>query len=183
VERFYEDRSSLFVRAYDAFLDPPPPQIVGDVEFYQQLAGEAAAPTLELACGTGRIAVALAERGIEITGIDIAEGISNSQLQIELLITAGALVGDLSCFLQQQSRKLRVASLSLAGELQQQVHALLIVRQAGDHTSGIFNGLAVRFLCELQQFHLPQNRISGVPFEMIGGDGTGQVRVTLFDRR
>lgn len=74
MERFYEDRSSLFVRAYDAFLDPPPPQIVGDVEFYQQLAGEAAAPTLELACGTGRIAVALAERGIEITGIDIAEG-------------------------------------------------------------------------------------------------------------
>jgi SAM-dependent methyltransferase len=74
VERFYEGSSSLFVRAYDAFHHQPPPQIIGDVAFYQQLAREAAGPALELACGTGRIAIALAERGIEITGIDVSEG-------------------------------------------------------------------------------------------------------------
>ena len=74
MERFYEGSSSLFVRAYDAFHHQPPPPIVGDVGFYQTLASEAVSPVLELACGTGRIAVALAERGIEITGVDISEG-------------------------------------------------------------------------------------------------------------
>jgi predicted TPR repeat methyltransferase len=74
VERFYGDSSSLFVRAYDALHHQPPPPIVGDVAFYRRLAHEAAAPVLELACGTGRIAVALAESGIDITGIDVSDG-------------------------------------------------------------------------------------------------------------
>jgi SAM-dependent methyltransferase len=74
VERFYEDSSSLFVRAYDVFYCQPSPPIVGDVEFYRELAKEAASPVLELACGTGRIAVPLAEQGIEITGVEISEG-------------------------------------------------------------------------------------------------------------
>jgi SAM-dependent methyltransferase len=45
----------------------------GEVDFYLELAREAQArglPTLELACGTGRIAVPLAREGIPITGID-----------------------------------------------------------------------------------------------------------------
>jgi ubiquinone/menaquinone biosynthesis C-methylase UbiE len=53
VERFNEDANSLFVRAYDAFY-------VGGA--------------LELACGTGRIALALANIGLEVTGVDISEG-------------------------------------------------------------------------------------------------------------
>jgi SAM-dependent methyltransferase len=74
VERFYLDRTSLFVRAYDAFHHHPPAPIAGDVAFYRQLAHEAAGPTLELACGTGRIAVALAEAGIDIVGVDVSDG-------------------------------------------------------------------------------------------------------------
>jgi ubiquinone/menaquinone biosynthesis C-methylase UbiE len=74
VGRFYESSSSLFVRAYDAFYNQPPPPITGDVAFYRQLAHECAAPVLELACGTGRIAVALAEAGIDVTGVDVSEG-------------------------------------------------------------------------------------------------------------
>ena len=73
-ERFYDDRASLFVRAYDAFFHRPPPPIAGDIAFYRRLAHEAAGPVLELACGTGRVAVALAGDGIDITGIDISEG-------------------------------------------------------------------------------------------------------------
>jgi SAM-dependent methyltransferase len=73
-ERFYEHWPSLFVRAYDALLHPPPPPIAGDVAFYRRLAHETAGPVLELACGTGRIAVALAADGIDITGVDISEG-------------------------------------------------------------------------------------------------------------
>jgi SAM-dependent methyltransferase len=73
VERFYEGSSSLFVRAYDALYHQPPPPILGDVAFYRQLARETARPVLELACGTGRVAVALAEDGIEISGVDLSE--------------------------------------------------------------------------------------------------------------
>jgi SAM-dependent methyltransferase len=74
VERFYADSCSLFVRAYDAFHHQPPSPIVGDVAFYRRLARQAAAPVLELACGTGRIAVALALDGSDVTGLDVSEG-------------------------------------------------------------------------------------------------------------
>lgn len=74
MEQFYEGSSSLFVRAYDAFYRQPPPPIVGDTEFYQRLASETGSPVLELACGTGRIAVTLAENGINTTGVDISAG-------------------------------------------------------------------------------------------------------------
>ena len=74
MDRFYESATSLFVRAYDAFFDHPPPQIAGDVAFYERLAREAGGPVLELACGTGRIALPLAERGLDITGVDASDG-------------------------------------------------------------------------------------------------------------
>lgn len=72
MDRFYEDIDSLFVRAYDAFY-------VGgarwrDVAFYERLAREAGGPVLELGCGTGRIALPLAEKGLSITGVDISDG-------------------------------------------------------------------------------------------------------------
>ena len=74
MDRFYESSASLFVRAYDAFFDHPPPQIAGDVAFYERLARETGGPVLELACGTGRIALPLAERGLDITGVDASDG-------------------------------------------------------------------------------------------------------------
>lgn len=76
MDRFYEDASSLFVRAYDAFYVSGAP-IGGDVAFYARLARETGGGVLELACGTGRLALALAEVGLEITGVDISEGMLN----------------------------------------------------------------------------------------------------------
>ena len=73
MDRCYEDANSLFVRAYDAFYVEGAP-IGGDVAFYAHLARETGGGALELACGTGRIALALAEAGLEITGVDICEG-------------------------------------------------------------------------------------------------------------
>jgi ubiquinone/menaquinone biosynthesis C-methylase UbiE len=72
--RFYEDATSLFVQAYDAFFASDRPQIAGDVEFYARVARETPGQVLELACGTGRIAIALAKAGHEVTGVDISEG-------------------------------------------------------------------------------------------------------------
>ena len=73
MDRFYEDANSLFVRAYDAFYVGGAP-IGGDVAFYERIARETSGGVLELASGTGRIALALAEAGLEITGVDISVG-------------------------------------------------------------------------------------------------------------
>ena len=60
LERFYEGTESLFVRAYDAFYVGGAPPIAGDIAFYDRLAQATGGPVLELGCGTGRIALALA---------------------------------------------------------------------------------------------------------------------------
>jgi ubiquinone/menaquinone biosynthesis C-methylase UbiE len=46
----------------------------GDVEFYLAQARRTGGPVLDVGCGTGRIAVPLAQAGIEVTGIDRAPG-------------------------------------------------------------------------------------------------------------
>ena len=46
---------------------------VEDVAFYRAAAREFGDPVLELGCGTGRIAMALAEAGKRITGLDLSE--------------------------------------------------------------------------------------------------------------
>lgn len=56
---------------YDAIYDT----YAGDhvVAFYADLATQAGGEILELACGTGRIAIPLARRGFSVTGIDVAD--------------------------------------------------------------------------------------------------------------
>ena len=44
-----------------------------DVEFYLDYARQCGSPILELACGTGRVLVHLAEAGFEIYGVDLSE--------------------------------------------------------------------------------------------------------------
>jgi SAM-dependent methyltransferase len=45
-----------------------------DIPFWISQANQYGDPVLELACGTGRITLALASAGFKVTGIDIAEG-------------------------------------------------------------------------------------------------------------
>lgn len=44
-----------------------------DLDLYQALAARAGGPVLELGCGTGRVAIALAEAGYEVLGIETSE--------------------------------------------------------------------------------------------------------------
>ena len=74
VSAFYEGAGSLFVEAYDAFYSDSPPQIAGDVAFYEGLARQTGGPVLEIACGTGHIALALAAAGLDVTGVDHSDG-------------------------------------------------------------------------------------------------------------
>src|SRR6516164_9668674 len=105
--RFYEGANSLFVRAYDAFYAAEPPQIAGDVAFYEQLARETGGPVLELGCGTGRIALALAQRGLDITGIDVSDGMLT--LARRKAAACPALVRDHLALINQDMRHLRSA--------------------------------------------------------------------------
>ena len=65
-----------------------------DVPFYLEMAKSYGESTLELACGTGRITLPLAEKGIDIIGLDISKGMiseakekaQKQNLDIELLI-------------------------------------------------------------------------------------------------
>jgi SAM-dependent methyltransferase len=73
VDQFYEKAGSLFVEAYDPFYSSSRPQIAGDLAFYERIARAIGGPVLELACGTGRIALPLAGAGLHVTGVDRSE--------------------------------------------------------------------------------------------------------------
>jgi ubiquinone/menaquinone biosynthesis C-methylase UbiE len=73
VDQFYEKAGSLFVEAYDAFYSSLGAQIGDDTAFYDRVAREVGGPILELACGTGRIALPLAKAGLHVTGVDRSE--------------------------------------------------------------------------------------------------------------
>ena len=62
---------------YDAIArlyDPWSLSVVEDIDFYVEEALASGGPVVELACGTGRIAVPVAEAGIRVTGVDGSAG-------------------------------------------------------------------------------------------------------------
>lgn len=47
--------------------------VSGDLEFYLEYAKQAGGEVLDLACGTGRISIPIAEAGIPVTGLDLSQ--------------------------------------------------------------------------------------------------------------
>ena len=64
-----ERAAEALARLYDLDLTEDP----GDLDLILALAGRANGPVLELAAGSGRLAVPLAEEGHEVTGVDLDE--------------------------------------------------------------------------------------------------------------
>ena len=58
------EQPRLYDALYDGFHD--------DIPFFLRLAKATDQPVCELACGTGRVAVALAEKGVPVLGIDLS---------------------------------------------------------------------------------------------------------------
>lgn len=67
-------RADLCVRWYDRVhprnISGTP--VAGDADFYVRQARRTGGPVLELGCGTGRIAIPLAEAGFDVTGLDLS---------------------------------------------------------------------------------------------------------------
>jgi SAM-dependent methyltransferase len=62
-------------RHYDRLFPGADPRGVSkDLSFWRWQARDYGGPVLELGCGTGRVAIPLAEEGFKVTGIDIAGG-------------------------------------------------------------------------------------------------------------
>jgi SAM-dependent methyltransferase len=70
---FYE-ADSLHTEIYDALAASiiADSSVVGDIEFYRDMARETGGPILDVGCGTGRVAMALAADGHEVVGIDVS---------------------------------------------------------------------------------------------------------------
>jgi SAM-dependent methyltransferase len=60
----YDNWADLYDKVY-AYLDY-------DLEFWVAQAQQAGGPILEMGCGTGRVALVLAQRGFDVTGVDIS---------------------------------------------------------------------------------------------------------------
>lgn len=71
--RSYYDSGSLHIDSYDSIYEPLPDALQGDIAFYAELAARGGGPVLEIGCGTGRVALALAHAGFAVTGIDRAQ--------------------------------------------------------------------------------------------------------------
>jgi len=61
----------LFARHYDSDYEMMR-DASGDIGFYGDLARESGGPVLEVACGTGRVLLPIAEEGYDVTGVDLA---------------------------------------------------------------------------------------------------------------
>ncbi len=73
-DRFYE-RDGLGTEVYDAWAEHQiaGSPVEGDVAFYlDQARRRGGGPVLEVGCGTGRVAIPLAEEGIEVVGLDLS---------------------------------------------------------------------------------------------------------------
>lgn len=67
------DHDNLEEFADPADYDRRDPSDTG-IDFYASLAEETGGPVLELACGTGRVAIPIARAGFHVTGLDIVPG-------------------------------------------------------------------------------------------------------------
>jgi SAM-dependent methyltransferase len=84
--------------AYDAGTAGVP----GDIDFFLELAKESHAaglPVLELACGTGRVAIPIAQAGVRVVGLDLNKGMLDRAREKSVgLSTASWVEGDMRSF-------------------------------------------------------------------------------------
>src|SRR5260370_36664651 len=86
-----------------------------DVDLYRDFATVCNGPVLELACGSGRLLLPLAEEGYEVTGVDTSANMLNlarQRLERAGVVSPCKLVQQAPCSLQVE-QKFRLAFIAL----------------------------------------------------------------------
>jgi hypothetical protein len=126
---FGEDVAARYDESSDGEFDPA---VIGrTVDFLAALAG--AGPALELGIGTGRIALPLAARGIQVHGIDLSQAMT-AQLERK---PGGAdipvAIGDFSCTRVDGTFRLVYLVFNTIGNLTTQAQQVACFRNAAAH--------------------------------------------------
>lgn len=110
--------------------------VAGDVEFYLDMARQADGEVLDLACGTGRISIPMAQAGLSVTGLDLsAEMLKRAQEKAEQQGVSDRLKlvqGDMRSFDLQKSFSLIMIpfrSFLHLLHIQEQMKALSCIRK------------------------------------------------------
>lgn len=99
----YGWNSSLYEGIAD-YYDACNPDFRGDVQFFIEESSRAGSPVLELACGTGRVLIPVAQKGIRITGLDLSESMLEiarkkvNRLEPAVQLNISLLPGDMRDF-------------------------------------------------------------------------------------
>lgn len=110
------------------------------VAFYRALAQEAGGPVLELACGTGRVSIPIAQLGLSVTGVDIVPGMIARAQGKSAGLPARWLVGDARTFeLGERFRLIFLTGNAFQAFLANADQAAVLQRvRAHLHDSGLF---------------------------------------------
>jgi SAM-dependent methyltransferase len=110
------------------------------IAFYRTLAREAGGPVLEIACGTGRVAIPIAREGIPVTGLDIVAGMLERARIKSVGLPARWLVGDARTFaLAEHFRLIFLTGNAFQAFLTNADQEALLQRvQAHLHEQGVF---------------------------------------------
>jgi SAM-dependent methyltransferase len=99
MSRYASERSAQFyAQTYDVSVSDWP----GEIAFYRALAEEVCSdgsPVLELACGTGRVAIQLAQADVEVVGLDLSRDMLDvARVKSSELTNARWVEGDMRSF-------------------------------------------------------------------------------------
>jgi SAM-dependent methyltransferase len=157
-----------------------------DIAFYRDAARESGDPVLELGCGTGRVALALAEAGCRVTGLDLSQRMldrcaeKRAALPPEVRKRVHLVQGDMTRFDLDEKFRLVIAPF-------RPFQHLLEVRQQLDCLECVRRHLAPGGRLILDFFHTDPRRIHDPAFlkestPMAEYEMPGGRRVTLTER-
>lgn len=108
-----------------------------DLDFYRRLATAHGGPILELACGTGRVTYALAERCAHVVGIDRSPNMLRRAEERRPQMTGGSHVtfrqADMTNFEFEERYALIIAAFSCVFEMPDQDERVALYRRCREH--------------------------------------------------
>jgi ubiquinone/menaquinone biosynthesis C-methylase UbiE len=110
------------------------------VAFYRSLAQETGGPVLEIACGTGRVTIPIAQLGIAITGLDIVPGMLDQARSKSIGLSSRWIEGDARSFnLQERFRLIFLTGNAFQAFLTNAEQAAVLQRvHTHLHNEGVF---------------------------------------------